>query len=188
MCILIAEIALLIWGLVVLVRGRFTSGRNEVEGAVARIIGVILMLPLPCALMLGLTIGASMAASGKRVDLGKMLLFSLIDIGLIIMSLIAAYGIAMVASQPSTRKRRRRRRHVEDEDDEVSDRRPRRRRYEEDEDDDEDDRDRPRRRRQREDDDEDDEVPVRRSRRPRPPEDDDDERPRRRPDDRYRSK
>lgn len=66
MCLSIIGLAMLIGGIIALVKGEvaFTKTR-KVTGAHARIIGVIMMLPLPLILLVGVAYGVMLAASGK---------------------------------------------------------------------------------------------------------------------------
>jgi hypothetical protein len=58
MCLLIAEIIMLVGGLVALVTGKLKlSNALQLEGTPARIAGAILMAPLPLALAIGFMIG-----------------------------------------------------------------------------------------------------------------------------------
>ena len=58
MCLLIAEIMMLVGGLYALIAGKIKLTRNiSLEGWRARIAGLFLIAPLPLALLVGLVIG-----------------------------------------------------------------------------------------------------------------------------------
>jgi hypothetical protein len=167
----IAEVAMLIFGIIATVTGKFSLTRGRVcRGASARFVGVVLIVaPL---LAFGTTFAiTAMKFAQKGVQSPEQLspqdmreientamITQLVLGGL---ALVTALGIALATAKPVERRPRRR--------DEEDDDRPRRRRDEDDESD-----DRPRRR-----DEEDDDRPRRR----RPEDEDEDDRPRRRPRD-----
>jgi hypothetical protein len=169
----IAEIAAFVFGIIAIVKGRFSLTRNRVvQGAPARVIGVLLMMPLILGqggeLVYGAAIGArrgfERAREGKQFgpadvqDLQKDVIGPALVINIVgsALPLLLAFAIAVAKAEVPERpsRRRRRPRLDDDEDDEELDRR-RRRRDEDEEEDDYDDR--PRRRRPRRGDDEDDE-------------------------------
>lgn len=93
MVLLILEILLLVGGAVTLFKGeipRFVFGKATdnftLDAGRARIIGVVLMLPLPAALCAGLAIGLVMATQGN----GNTLAVSLFEWVLV----IGAVGVA----------------------------------------------------------------------------------------------
>jgi hypothetical protein len=175
--LLILEIAMLIAGIVALVKGEFNLTRNKVvRGAVARVIGVLLLAPLPIAFAIVFAVAARHTVQGRDPnDTGLRLTYALIEIGVIALFGVTAIVVAAFNAEAPKRKKRKRR---DEEDEEEYEEPPRRRRprYE----DEEDDRPQPRRRPREED--EEEELPPRR----RPRAADDEDRPRRRPDDRYR--
>jgi hypothetical protein len=160
----IAQIAMFVFGIIALVKGKFAlTGSRIVDNVPARIIGVILILPLAMGLLALLIIllffGAQFTANGEQFSIQSTMSLSgplaVVNVGLTIISLLTAFGIAIGTSKSRKSKRRRLR---DGEDDEDYDDRPRRRR------DDDQDEDEPPRQRRR--DDEDDEPPRR-----RPPDD-----------------
>jgi hypothetical protein len=67
MC-LIAEIAMLIFGIIALATGKIKLSRNVVvRGPMARVIGLVLMAPIPLSLAVGLAIGTAFVIKGKTV-------------------------------------------------------------------------------------------------------------------------
>lgn len=99
MCMLFLEIGMFVAGLVALIAGKLRlSKNNNLTGTRARIVGVILMLPLPLAFGIGLIIGA-MAGSGA-ISSDILQYAACIDIGLVIAGLAGAYGYAAVSKPP----------------------------------------------------------------------------------------
>src|SRR6516162_859822 len=142
---------MLIFGIVALIKGKFSLTRGRVvEGVPARIIGLVLCLPFPLGFVIGLALGIGAAAAGRQID--PMSVMPL-DLGLTLGCLVLAVGIAIATAKPTRSKRLRR---EEDDDYDEEDDRPRRARRRPREDDDEEE-DLPRRRRRRREDDEDDE-------------------------------
>lgn len=178
MCILFLALGMLIFGIITLITGKFQITRNKsAYGAPARIVGVIMLLPLPLFFLTSFLLGVGIAATGGQVNQEDMprleRMLSIVAISLIMGCFGVGLAIALNYGVPTRIQRRAR----DDDDDDFDDRPRRRRRDEEDEDD-----DRPRRRPRADDGYDDDEPRPRR----RPP-DDDDDRPRRRdPDDRIR--
>lgn len=154
MCLI--EIACLVFGIIVLVRGRVPlSANKEVRGAPAYLVGLLLAAVFPLALLIGLVVGFQRAQNGQPVNIQQPdLSLVLIDVGVVAGCGITALVIALATAQPKKNKRRRRAQEEDyddydrEEDDEHD--RPRRRRYDELEDE---EGDRPRRRARDEDDD-----------------------------------
>jgi hypothetical protein len=159
----VAEIGMLIFGIIALVTGKFSLTRSRVvQGTAARIVGAVLVLPLPLGLLVGVVMGVGLginaAKQGKQgldqAELAKLQpKITIIEGSLIAVCFFTALGIALATAKPPKKKRRRR-----DEDEEY------------------DDEDRPRRRAVREEEDEDDAPPARR-RRGREDEDDEPDQP-----------
>lgn len=89
MCGLVLEITMLVMGLVGLISGKLTIAKNtRLEGTPARITGLILIIPLPVALvagfLLGLLLGNSMPLETIQI------IGSVIEFGLIIVCLVGA--------------------------------------------------------------------------------------------------
>jgi hypothetical protein len=103
-CVL--EIAMLIWGIVALATGKFMVTRNKVVyGPMARVIGAILMLPLPVSFFIGILIGVGFAAQGKKFDMAKAQVFSPIELGIVVLCFAAAMAIALATGKPVRKKR-----------------------------------------------------------------------------------
>ena len=97
----------IIFGIVILVKGQVMLTYNrKVYGVPARIIGVILLLPLPLTLFSWMLLGAFNAALDKPIDeekIGNSIIISVVAI--IALCLLAVIVIAIVYSEP-IRKRR----------------------------------------------------------------------------------
>jgi len=94
------DIIMLIFGIIALVRGRFLLTRaKEVRGLPARIIGIVLMIPLPLSFVVGLALGAVMASQGKSVDDLRMA-GSILGVTITGLCLIGVIVIAAVTARP----------------------------------------------------------------------------------------
>ena len=92
MCTLIAEILMFVGGLYALIAGKIKLTKNlHLEGGHARVAGLILMAPLPIAILIGLALGAG-AVSGDIVDYAGF-----IDMALVLLALVAVviFGYAV---------------------------------------------------------------------------------------------
>lgn len=157
------EIGLLIFGLVALVRGKFTLSKSKVvEGAAARLLGLLALTPLPLALaVVFLYVAASAPGNPEKFAEDNKLTIALIEAGVVIGIAVLVFGIgAALGKDPAEARRRKKKRRDEDDDDEEDYDQPRRR-SRRDEEDDENEDDRPRRRSRRDDDDEDEDRPRR---------------------------
>src|SRR5690349_21176263 len=69
MLTLIAQIALVVWGIIVLVRGQVAFSQNRIVlGAKARIIGALLILPWPLAIGIAMVYAMVQVAGGKEIE------------------------------------------------------------------------------------------------------------------------
>ena len=93
--ILGAEIGMLIFGLLALIRGKLTLTKKRViQGPMARVLAIIAMLPMPISLGIGVIVGFAMAAQGKQFDPNEMRgTFALVELGVIVACLVAIYAI-----------------------------------------------------------------------------------------------
>ena len=107
MCTLVMAIAMLVFGIIALVRGQFTLTRNKVvTGVPARIIGFILLLPLPLMLASGLLIGIVFGIQGKQPRMQDIQGTAvLLEIGIILGRMLIAVVIAAVTARPPKRRR-----------------------------------------------------------------------------------
>jgi hypothetical protein len=151
-----AEIGMLIFGIITLVKGNFAlSGSRVVQGVPARVIGVLLLVPLIAGqggeAIMGMMWGIDKGLQGQPVNIqdamkdlqSKALIINAIATGV---PLLAVLVIALSTAGPPTKRRRARTDLDDADDDEQNDDRPRRRSPRADDDDDD---DRPRRRRAR---------------------------------------
>jgi hypothetical protein len=101
------SIAMLIFGIIALVRGQFTLTRTKVvSGVPARVIGVILLLPLPLMLAGGLLIGVVLGMQGKQPrpeDIQGPAV--LLEVGIILGCMLIAVIIGAVTARPPKRRR-----------------------------------------------------------------------------------
>jgi hypothetical protein len=183
-----AEIGLIVFGLIALIRGKMTFTRNRVlEGPLARVLGAVALLPIPVSFVIAFALAALFIAQGKPVD-GPDFKWKAIAIeaSTVVFFLVLIYAIGLPNAGPPDSKRRKprklKKRSIEDEheDEEEDDeyatpRRQRRRGEEEDEEDEgprragrqvaeENEEELPRRRRAPRDDGDDDPPPRRRPR------------------------
>jgi hypothetical protein len=129
--LLLIEIALLVMGIIALVRGEITlSKRKVVTGAPARLIGLLAMAPLPIAFAIGFVHGVMHGAqAGPNNDPIKfakdnMLFYAMIEAGILLVVGLLLVTIALAcAKDPRDVKRARREEQYED-DDEWEDDRP----------------------------------------------------------------
>jgi hypothetical protein len=103
----VAEIGMLVWGIITLVKGKFKlSSRKVAVGGPAYFIGVLLILPLPVAFVIGFAIGAAQAAGGGDVNLqdpGQVLMYAGIELAVVLgLFLLALLVYAATAKDPST--------------------------------------------------------------------------------------
>ncbi len=106
MC-LIAEIVMTIFGIVTLVKGKFTLSRNKiVTGPPAYAIGVLLTATLPLLLVVGLVVGVvigfnAAAHHQPMPDMSKFAVFDFAGVGLVLLGVVL---IAASCGKPPQRK------------------------------------------------------------------------------------
>ena len=82
------EIAMLIWGIVIMVTGKLkVSKTKEVRGMAARGLAVLLILPLPLIFLAGVIYGLMVAGSGKPAD---PLVLTGIEVGILLFCAVGA--------------------------------------------------------------------------------------------------
>jgi hypothetical protein len=105
------EIGLLIAGIIALTTGKFKLSKVRVAtGAVARIAGLVMMLPLPLALAAGFVIGLQKANQGKAVDIAELHpKVAIVEICIVVVCALLGFSIALIAARPreDTEPRRR---------------------------------------------------------------------------------
>ena len=94
-----AEIGLLIYGIIALIRQKFKVGKQgEVTGWRAVVLGLVCMAVLPCAIVVGLIVGIILAI--QKIE-ANFLAFIWIDIAAIVIALatVAILGRKFLAQQ-----------------------------------------------------------------------------------------
>jgi hypothetical protein len=101
------EIGMLIVGIIALARGKFSLTKKQVvEGATARVVGFVLILPLPLAFAAGFVISFGQAAQGKQVQLEDLKgTLTMVELGIVAACLIVAVAITLVSAQAPASKR-----------------------------------------------------------------------------------
>jgi hypothetical protein len=135
MC-LVLEIGMLIFGLIALITGKFSVSRNKVvRGAPARVVGGIMLLPLPLALLSVVAVGLALGLKGDLQEMEKhRMTFTIVEAAIVLICFIAAMVVGAIYAGPPDRPRRRRRDEEDEyyraedgyEDDQDRDPRPRR--------------------------------------------------------------
>lgn len=94
------EIAMAVWGVIVLFTGRLkVSSSKVVQGTPARLLGLLMLAPLPLAFLAGIAIGVWAAANGRNVDdiRGPLLLA---EVAIVVVTAIAVFSIAHAIGKP----------------------------------------------------------------------------------------
>jgi hypothetical protein len=114
--ILGAEIGLMVFAIITLVRGKLVLTKNRVvTGVPARLLALIGFLPLPVTLVLGLAIGVFLVGRGQPVDQTRVrIIGAVVELSVIVLCVAAIYGIGLMIAKPPMPERRRRRRLDED--------------------------------------------------------------------------
>jgi hypothetical protein len=107
------EIGMLIAGIIALVKGSLRlSGKHVVEGISARLMGLILLLPLPLAFAVGFLIGFGEGLQGKPVQAQELQgTLTGVEVIIVVVCLMGALGIGFASAQtpadqrPSPRSR-----------------------------------------------------------------------------------
>jgi hypothetical protein len=107
MCTIVTGLAMLVFGIIALVRGRFTLTRTKVvSGVPARIIGVILLMPLPLMLASGLLLGVIYGIQGKQPRAEDLQgIGAVLELGIIFLCFLAAVIVGVATARPPTRRR-----------------------------------------------------------------------------------
>jgi len=99
---------LLIGGLVALVTGKVSLTKNlVVHGAMARVVGAILMLPIPLALGCGILLGVVMAAQGGKSMDDIRIYAAILDVGITVGCILLAVIVAAMSPKSKPAKKRR---------------------------------------------------------------------------------
>jgi hypothetical protein len=96
------EIGLLIAGLIALITGKIKLSKVRVAtGAVARIAGLVMILPLPLALAGWLIIGLQQAIQGMPVDIAELQpKIAIVEICIVVVCALLGFSIALIAARP----------------------------------------------------------------------------------------
>lgn len=96
------EIGLLIAGIIALVTGKIKLSRARVAtGAAARLAGLVMILPLPLALIAGFVIGMLNASQGKTVRIAELLpKTAIVELCIVAVCALLAVGIALFTARP----------------------------------------------------------------------------------------
>jgi hypothetical protein len=101
-CVL--DIVLLVLGILAVAKGKFSlSGSRVVEGVPARLVGVLLILPLPASIAIGLLYSEPKSAQGDPFDLLEDGIFTLIQLGILVVTLLLAGVVCLTCSRPRKR-------------------------------------------------------------------------------------
>ncbi|MCC6419604.1 MAG: hypothetical protein IT429_15325 [Gemmataceae bacterium] len=123
--LLVAEIGMLVLGIITVATGKLsTSAGKECRGVPARIAGVLLILPLPISLLIGLMIAVILTSQGRNFD-ERAAWPTLVELGVFLVFVITAFVIAGMNARPIGRTTARRRRDDYDERDYPEERLPR---------------------------------------------------------------
>jgi hypothetical protein len=146
--ILVLEIGLAIYGIVALIKGRFSVSKTKaVSGLPARLLGLVCLTPLPLAVVaiMVYTAASTDVTNPQQVEQwvqNNKMSITLVEAGVVIGVTILIFVVAALLAKPIEEVERAARRPVREYDDEDVDERPRSRRARG-----EDDEDQPRRRR-----------------------------------------
>jgi hypothetical protein len=107
MCTIVMGLGMLIFGIIALVRGQFTLTRTKVvSGVPARIIGFILLLPLPLMLASGLLIGVFYVMRGKQPRPEELQgVGAVMELGIIFLCFLAAVIVGAATARPPKHRR-----------------------------------------------------------------------------------
>lgn len=106
----IAEIAMLVFGIVTLVKGTFQVSRNRVvQGTPAYLIGAILVAVLPTVLAIGFVAGVVMTAKAGRPPTPQELQWLTgVEPAITLLALVAVLTIGLTAGKPKQKTSRAR--------------------------------------------------------------------------------
>ncbi len=94
--LLVLEIALTVFGIASVIRGRLeVFGHFIVEGVGARLMGLVLMAPLPTVFVLGFIRGFQNSQAGKPYRVEDYQDLALVEMGMLLCSLVLAGAIAL---------------------------------------------------------------------------------------------
>jgi hypothetical protein len=104
MC-LVLQIVMFVFGIVTLIRGQIKVAPSMVvRGPMARLIGLVLLIPLPLAFAIGLVIGVGLAAQGKGVkDMPGWIVA--VEPSIVVVCFILVLILGFVSREPAKKKR-----------------------------------------------------------------------------------
>jgi hypothetical protein len=117
--ILGAEIGLLVFAIITLVRGKLVLTKNRVVvGWKARVLAVFGLLPIPLSLLIAVVLAVVLAAGGQPVQPGTTVkvVGTVVEIGIILLCVAAVYAIGLPLAGPPEPAPPRRQRLSDDED------------------------------------------------------------------------
>ena len=106
MC-LIVEIAMTLWGIVTLVRGKFPLSRNKiVTGRAAYLVGLILTSTVPATFGVGFAFGLYLGSQGVDPDdMDHLIENTLIDVGMELALVIAVMSLTYLVAFSTAKER-----------------------------------------------------------------------------------
>lgn len=103
-----AQIAMICIGLYLLIAGKSKAGKRVLRGGPARVVGLVFMLPVPLAFMIGVGIGISLGLRHKPFHPEEWKGISLvIEAVAVVVCLVAGCVIARLYSKPLKKRRPR---------------------------------------------------------------------------------
>lgn len=94
------QIAMAIVGIIVLCTGKLKLSANKVVvGTPARLLGLMLLAPLPVAFTIGICVGLYVGSTGGSLD-DVQIPMLLVDVGLVVLTAIAVFAIASAIAKP----------------------------------------------------------------------------------------
>jgi hypothetical protein len=94
------QIAMAIFGIIVLCTGKLKLSANKVVvGTPARLLGLMLLAPLPVAFGIGICVGIYVASTGGNLDDVQMQMI-FVDVGLVVLTALAVFAIANAIAKP----------------------------------------------------------------------------------------
>jgi hypothetical protein len=103
----VCEIILLLFGIVTMIRGKFLLSRGrEVRGAMARIIGLILVLPFPLSFMLLFIASLILTVQGKAINEANLrMMGTVIELSMVALCFVSAIALAAAVAKPIRKNR-----------------------------------------------------------------------------------
>jgi hypothetical protein len=114
MCLIVAYIAICVFGVIAVVKGKFTLSRGKVcEGISARIVGILLILTpvfaFAASFVYGIIVGVGMVQAGtteltKERQSEIQFTSIVISLGILIAMFVVAMTVAFMTAKPAKRK------------------------------------------------------------------------------------